>query len=142
MGPLIPSLLRGIAAVYLTTVLVCALPDVTLCGQYQNVTDPSNTYTRKSLPAYVLLAPRVCSFNIFDRLIATSQSTPTYGVAMQAAHLAFTSRITQPPCPQHGLGHRTKRSSTHFPTSITTQFSAILFRCRTCPRSMSKCHGQ
>jgi xyloglucan-specific endo-beta-1,4-glucanase len=40
----------GIAAVFLTSAFVFALPetlpDVTLCGQYENVTDPSNTYSR------------------------------------------------------------------------------------------------
>jgi hypothetical protein len=142
MSPVIPYPFWGVAAVYLTIAFVCALPDVTLCGQYQNVTDPSNTYTRKSLPAYVLLVTRIHSPYISGRLIMTLQSTPTYGVAIQVAHLAFTSRKMLPPYPQHGLGHRTKRSFTHILTSITTQFSAILFQCRTCPRSMSKYHGQ
>ncbi|KAF2134356.1 glycoside hydrolase family 12 protein [Dothidotthia symphoricarpi CBS 119687] len=44
MRLVMPNSLPGFAAVCLIAALVRAEPDVTLCGQYENVTDPSDTY--------------------------------------------------------------------------------------------------
>lgn len=54
MRTTVPTSLQSLAVLHLLAASVCAVSNITLCGQYENITDQTATYSCKSLNSSVV----------------------------------------------------------------------------------------